>query len=69
VWDKKEVILSAIDAVIIINKEAGVNTDSLTGLVSGGKEKSDFDEFCIACVHVFQPLSAKCCHTWARKEL
>jgi hypothetical protein len=51
---KNEFVLSAIDAVIVLNKEAGVNTDSSTGLVSEGKEKSDFDEFCIeimACVH------------------
>jgi hypothetical protein len=38
--NEKEVVLSAIDAVVIPNKEAGVNTDYFT-------VKSDFDEFCV----------------------
>ena len=45
---ERETVLSAIEAVILLNEEAGVNNESLALVraVSEGRQKVDFDLFC-----------------------
>ena len=53
---ERETVLSAIEAVILLNEEAGVNNESLALVraVSEGRQKVDFDLFCkdiMTCIH------------------
>ncbi len=55
----RETFLSAIESVIFLNEEAGVNNESLVYIilvraVSEGRQKADFDLFCkdiMTCIH------------------
>ena len=49
--NERETVLSAIEAVILLNEEAGVNNESLALVraVSEGRQKVDFD--IMTCIH------------------
>ncbi len=52
----RETVLSAIESVMFLNEEAGVNNESLVLVraVSEGRQKADFDLFCkdiMMCIH------------------
>lgn len=56
--NEKHVMLSALDAVVVLNNEAGASDDSLTDLLKGVSEergKAAFEVFCFIMLRAWLP--------------